>query len=247
MSTKRIILTGEQVPLVLDGSQTQVCLPCRDQTPRDYRWVVDAPTTPKGKLYTGWVKDIGSLTLLVPTKPPYAPGDELWIAEPWRVGAWDCNNARIAVDYRADGFSDPTWCNVADEPFERLWVESTDDARTAGFGLDADGNYHWKHGESPCRRRPSTHMPQWAARSDRLRVTKVEPRRLETITPDECLRSGIESTQYYRDLEHYQEGGVGGDGPIGKMAFRDQWQTRHPKHPFDTAWAWRVALERTNQ
>ena len=120
-------------------------------------------------------------------------GDRLWVKETWRVGAWDEDTGRICVDYRADGLARHEWLECADNDlFDRLWIQSTDDARAAGLKIDGDGKYHWKHGESPCRWRSSRYMPRWASRITLEATTDARLEKLQKITGMDVGREGFE-------------------------------------------------------
>ena len=112
---------------------------------------------------------------------PYGQiGDRLWVRETWRVGAWQEETGRIAVDYR-DGPRDEWLELFGDEDgevFNRLWQQSTDDAIKV-YG-DQE-RYAWERGQSPCRWRSPIHMPRWASRI-LLEVTDVRLERVKDIT-----------------------------------------------------------------
>lgn len=61
-------------------------------------------------------------------KPPYQPGDILYVRETWRVGAWDILNQMIAFDYKDGTFGELTYIHDR-ELFERLVNQSRNDAR----------------------------------------------------------------------------------------------------------------------
>ena len=122
----------------------------------------------------------------------YHPGDRLWVRENWRVGAWSEDRCAIAVDYKADSFSRQEWIVLPDEDqFERLWLQSTDDAIAAGRRADEDGKYHWDPGCSPCRWRSSRFMPKVLARI-RLEVLNAEPQQLQDISEADCAAEGVQ-------------------------------------------------------
>ena len=52
------------------------------------------------------------------------------------------------------------------------------------------GGYFWDRGDSPCRWRPSIHMPRIASRLT-LEVTEVRLQRLHEITEEEALEEGV--------------------------------------------------------
>ena len=108
------------------------------------------------------------------TKTKYRPGEVVYVKEPWRIGAWLEDEARIAVDYK--DFIRKEWLDVQDGIlFERLWKESTDDAEKV-YGRQE--GYIWKPGESPCRWRSPVSMPAFVSRLH-LRIVSVRPERYE--------------------------------------------------------------------
>lgn len=120
--------------------------------------------------------------------PPYQSGDILYIRETYRVGAWDVRKQMIAFDYK-DGTCGELIYIHDRELFERLVNQSKEDARKAKCEYNGT-DFVWKKGESPCRWRPSIHMPKEAARVW-LRVTNVRVERLQDMTPDEAMKEGI--------------------------------------------------------
>jgi hypothetical protein len=121
-------------------------------------------------------------------------GDRLWVREKWRIGAWDENRPAFAIDYcdgpRREWIDVPAPMVDDGELFDRLWQQSTDDAIKV-FG-DQD-RYEWEPGKSPCRWRPSIHMPRWASRI-LLEITDVRIQRLQDITEKDAEAEGVKNS-----------------------------------------------------
>ncbi len=129
---------------------------------------------------------------------PYGEvGELLWVRENWRVGAWDENGALVCVDYLSGGFSNYLQ-TPEDYDFEKLWIQSCDDAEKAGLKTDADGQYSWEKGASPCRKRPSIFMPRWASRLS-LKITGLRAERVQEISDDDAIAEGMFFTDYGKD------------------------------------------------
>lgn len=130
---------------------------------------------------------------------PYGvAGDRLWIRETWRVGAWDQDDGDICVDYKADNKAVREWRRCPDEEmFERLWIQSSDDATKAGLEFDEEGQYHWEPGESPCRWRSSMLMPRWASRTD-LEIVRVGVQRVQDITQEDIYAEGLNGPELFQ-------------------------------------------------
>jgi hypothetical protein len=92
--------------------------------------------------------------------------------------------------------------------------------------------------------RPSTTMPAWAARSF-LRVVSVEARRVSSITEEEAKAWGCEPDVDYIGVDRH-------DGsPVEQYVYRESslrtWEHIYPRHPFSSAWAWRVGVEQAER
>ena len=129
---------------------------------------------------------------------PYGqPGDRLWVRETWRIGAWHDHRPAVAIDYcdgpRRQWIDVPHTADADGEPFNRLVQQSTEDAIQT---LGQRERYAWEPGQSPCRWRPSIHMPRWASRIT-LAITGVRVERLQNLGAEDALAEGV--AQLVRD------------------------------------------------
>ncbi len=202
-----ILFSGEMVRAILDGRKSQ--------TRRVVKWpVLSRSDGGKRRIFT--LSNIDEMNRLLsgPQSHPccqFSPygiaGRRLWVREKWRIGDWDENRPAFAIDYHADGFCRKEWLDVPDpmcddgEFFNRLWQQSTDDAIKV-FG-DQD-RYEWEPGESPCRWRPSIHMPRWASRI-LLEITDVRIERLQDICAHDCWKEGVLYSPDVAPHHEYQE------------------------------------------
>lgn len=122
-------------------------------------------------------------------KARYSVGDLMWVRETWRVGGWN-DDFEFQIDYQADGANGHDFLVCEDDELAgRLAVQSSAEAAKA-FG-DSEV-WAWEPGESPCRWRPSIHMPKWAARIW-LRVLDVRVERIQDITEEDAIAEGVAS------------------------------------------------------
>lgn len=124
---------------------------------------------------------------------PYgARGDQLWVREAWRIGAWDADEGAFSIDY-CDG-PRREWLTPPDdhdgENFNALWLNCCDELECKGVEPGDDGGYRWQPGESPLRWRPSIHMPRWASRIT-LEITGVRVERLQDISEADAIAEGV--------------------------------------------------------
>ncbi len=150
-----------------------------------------------------------------------APGDLLWVREKWRIGAWDENRGAFAVDY-CDG-PRKEWLSYQNDEdgdkFQRLWIECSDELAALGIMPDADGDYHWKPGESPLRWRSPLYMPRIASRIT-LEITNVRIQRLTEISVSEIAAEGWERRE---DITNNEQ--VHAEAALDR--FTDLWESAH--------------------
>ena len=171
----------------------------------------------------------------IPYTCPYGqPGDRIWVREAWRIGAWNQDTEEVCIDY-CDG-PRREWLTVPVEaggdPFEsmfnRLWQQSTDDAIKA---LGDQDQYKWEPGQSPCRWRPSIHMPRWACRIT-LEVVSVRVERLQDISRGDAMAEGC-------PFPNMAEG----DDP--RKWYADLWeQINGPGSWAENPWVWVIEFRR---
>ena len=229
MADRPIIFSAPMIRALLDGRKTQTrriikpspefCGGGRSRDPQNWNdpdaW--------------GWENyDEGCWDLLsegYTGRPFYAPGDRLWVREAWRIGAWDWNNAQIAVDY-CDG-PRKEWLAVDDgDMLHRLIDQSRADAVKAGLPLRYSYyEYSWSPGHSPCRWRSPIHMPRWASRLTLL-VTDVRVQRLQEISEADAKAEGVGGV-CWEDWRDY-------GGPSSyRLPFRSLWNSIHGHDAWD--------------
>ena len=222
-----IIFSREMVRAILGDRKSQTRRVVKPQPPSNLHW---------GKVHY--------------VRCPFGQsGDYLWVRETWRVGAWNENTGQIAVDYKADNtwVVRKKWLDCPDEEvFQRLRIESLEDAAKAGVQYDEDGKYHWEPGQSPCRWRSSLYMPKWASRI-LLEVTDVHCERLQDIEcrPCDLLKEGSSTIGYIRS--EYRPSGI---SPLSLAVseFRRDWDVAYEKRGYGwdrNPWVWVINFKQT--
>lgn len=222
MREKPILFSAPMVQAILDGRKTMTRRIIKPQPDEKYSYCHGICTSSTDNKNVGRV-GLGPSNVLVKQfiKPPYQPGDHLYVRETWRIGAWAENPGRISVDYKADGYIRREWLDVEDpERFERYWIQSTHDAEKAGLKFDLDGQYHWEPGKAPTRWRPSIFMPKEAARIW-LEVTNVRVERLQDITEEDAVKEGVKAY-----------GPNNCSGTSARIAFAELWDSLNAKRGY---------------
>ena len=173
-------------------------------------------------------------------KCPYGqPGDRLWVRENWKVGAWDENNGRIAIDY-CDG-PDKRWrtdpSDTDGEKFEKLWIQISDELIKKGIQYGEDGRYKWNIGESPLNWKPSIFMPRWASRIN-LEIVDVRVERLQDITEEDAIAEGV-------SFGHITDQATGEIDCEATDAYEVLWESIYGHDSWDkNPWVWVVEFKR---
>ena len=120
-----------------------------------------------------------------------------------------------------------------------------EDAEKAKADQDADGEWKWERGQSPCRWRPSIFMPRWASRIA-LEVTAVRVERLQEISEDDAKAEGVE---YQDDAKDICQGWLSSDRTVlfetARRAYEDLWQSINGEASWAAnPWVWVVEFRR---
>jgi len=237
-----ILFKGEMVRAILEGRKTQTRRVVKEACPTWDRIFCDELT---GCATIGVYADDGSRVRGDKFVCPYGKkGDRLWVRETWKVGAWR-DGGQIAVDYKASPDLGRTpWCFPPRDKFAKLAAQSFEDCETAFDNDDPniwEGEkpgmaFMWEVGNSPCRVRPSIHMPRWASRID-LEVTGVRVERVQDITEDDAREEGI--------CDSHPEGCC--DGDCINTCWRVLWDSINKARGFGWSvnpWVWVVEFKR---
>ena len=227
MAEKPILFSGDMVGAILAGLKTQTRRVIKPQSENTWE-------KRSGDSVVADILDSDGSWRQI--RCPYGkPGDTLWVREAWRVGAWSVDDG-ICVDYRADNYSRGEWLQVPDEQFERLWVDSTDDAIEAGLKPDENGMYKWLLGQAPTRWRPSIYMPRWASRL-KLKIVDIRVQRIHAVTYEDVVAEGVDYIDGIHE-DYWVE-------PWAKL-----WDSINAKrgYSFDSnPWIWVVEFERVDR
>lgn len=165
MPIKPILFNTEMVRAILDGRKSCTRRIVKGFIPNNAVWGYTA-FTPKGCISCRGTFADGYGEKFF--KPPYQPGDILYIRETWeRFECWNCDG-----DERGNCPKEPKK-SVLDKTCGCYMYRATDE-------ISGDAKWH-----------PSIHMPKEAARIF-LRVTNVRVERLQDITVEDALAEGMD-------------------------------------------------------
>ena len=248
-----ILFNSEMVRAILDNRKTQTRRVIKPQpTNADY-WTLLHTVGLRDSFYPNTIKATpGRLAC-----PHGQPGDRLWVRETWRIESF-IDGEPIEFGYK-DGATMEERCEGQDAPnyedwMERMNVQSTEDCERSGLMCDEEGYYSWEHGNSPCRWRPSIHMPRWASRLT-LEVTGVRVEQVQSISHEDALAEGVVAftvspgtapasypITFYSPGPH-DEGGY----PQAREAFENLWDSINAKRGYGwdvNPWVWVVEFGR---
>lgn len=204
MTERPILFSGPMVRAILEGRKTQTRRVVKPQ-PSNGLSIGCYSTDGRPDLSEWVLSGVDGDPIDAPAlRCPYGqPGDRLWVRETWRIGAWR-EGGRVALDYQASHEANRTpWLNPPCEEFDKLVCQSALDCDAAvriGGGSvyeSKDGGWRWERGDSPCRWRPSIHMPRWASRLT-LEVTGVRVERVQEISEADAAAEGVMPLQMDR-------------------------------------------------
>lgn len=181
MESGGVSVQAKERPIIMSGPMVRALM--REHEPKTVtRRVVKVPWKGSKKTYPYepyYVEEDGRLLYadeygdyhnIEPTCPYGKPGDRLYVREAFAFGrGYDTWPPRDVPD-------------VCDDDGRMLVWYKADGGTNYDHGVDVVEAGRW---------RPAIHMPRWACRLV-LEVTNVRVERLEDITPEECMREGIE-------------------------------------------------------
>ncbi len=168
MSVKPILFNTEMVRAILDGRKSCTRRIVKGFIPNNAVWGYTA-FTPKGRISCRGTFADGYGEKFF--KPPYQPGDILYIRETWeRFECWNCDG-----DERGNCPKEPKK-SVLDKTCGCYMYRATDE-------ISGDAKWH-----------PSIHMPKEATRIW-LKVTDVKVERLQEISGEDLIKEGIDLFQ----------------------------------------------------
>lgn len=166
MAIKPILFNSEMVRAILDGRKT--CTRRVVKTRRKDACGFYVTKRPDGSFAGIYEYDEDERMFDAPLKPPYQPGDILYVRETWeRFECWNCEGGE-----RGNCSKEPKK-SVLDKTCGCYMYRATDE-------ISGDAKWH-----------PSIHMPKEAARIW-LKVTDVRVERLQDITSEQIYREGAE-------------------------------------------------------
>lgn len=252
MKERQVLFNAEMIRAILCGKKTQTRRVVRAEYPPAHF----SDIYQDGGDFWWWSRSMSGAgaeqqdLAMIPRCPYGQPGDQLWVRETWKVGAWR-DDGRIAIDYKASPEIVHTpWCVPPDSHVwhaQKIIAQSWKDCHSAlddGFEGIEEGTYGrlvWDPGNSPCRWRPSIHMPRWASRLT-LEIADVRVERLQDISEADARAEGVGIAPAYAPA-----GDLVFDGSNGRYAesFMSVWDSiAKPGEKWaDNPWAWALTFK----
>ena len=145
----------------------------------------------------------------------------------------------------ADNFARREWLHVPDKAnFDRYFEQSVNDCVKAGIKPYSPDQYNFTVSDSPCRIRPSIHMPRWASRIS-LEITGVRVERLQDISEADALEEGVDlSTKHVYQTRHSQSRQLLLADSTAKRAYERLWESINgPSSWAANPWVWVIEFK----
>ena len=230
MSKERgIIMSGESVPRILDGSKVETRRVVRPG-PGQRAWLTDEVirwVRAFGPPVDGWCTMATEGGHIGSVRCPYGvPGDRLYVKESWRPVSWTDDGDEVLIAYPAGPTSGSAqaeaWCKVTGvEQFAHEDWLAREEARIEAAPMLCAPN------------RPSIFMPRWASRLV-LEVVSVRVERVQEITDDGARAEGVV------DVSHLH------GAPSCRATFTNMWNAINGKRaPWESnPWVWVVRFKK---
>lgn len=225
MAIKPILFNTEMVRAILDGRKTCTRRAIKPQPDEKHKFplgfVTDSTEKKKAGCFGFGIDEYGGSIQYA--KPPYQPGDILYVRETWQC--WRAHRYEATADIRFRAGGDDVrlqFANGNTDSINRLDYDTFVHKWFSHYG-------EWKQ---------SLFMPKEAARIW-LKVTDVRVERLQDITSEQISREGVE-VEYPHVL----------NGEEKRYAFSTLWNSTIKKSDLDrygwnaSPWVWVIEFER---
>ena len=222
MAIKPILFNTEMVRAILDGRKSCTRRLVKPQPNEKHTYQLGFVTDSTEKKEVGCfgfgIDEYGGSIQYA--KPPYQPGDILYVRETWGISNLNYESKIAYIVYRASEEQENEGCrkvHLPDEKFEKMYESM------------AESEPEWH---------PSIHMPKEAARIW-LKVTDVRVERLQDITADSIRNEGLSSLAVHC-----------GDMEIALKEWENLWNSTIKKSDIDrygwgaNPWVWVIEFER---
>lgn len=235
-----VVFTTAEVKATLDGLKTQHRVPCLTQEQAQAGFNFDFSAEGDAAIFLKVVDDEVVDDLLVDC-PFGKDGDRLWVKEEWRIGAWDHDTHRFAIDYKASPeLTNTPWLRTSEddlvnqECFYKFWSETVDELNKKGFKTYEDGHYYWPAGQAPLKWRSADSMPRWASRL-LLETTDIHIEHVREINGKAAYAEGCPNPP--ANAYHPSNRGYANRNAIAWFA--EGWESKHGEDSYlSNSWVW---------